>query len=159
MSARLASVFSLFAAAVVCLVGCPARAAESHDFSRYQVILDRSPFGPVSGPADAVQPNFAARFAFVGLATTGENQPLIAFIHDRERNRIYPRAEGESIEGITVVRVEKSPAKLVLKLGLEVATLALEPRPSVGVAPMAQPQPAQPGAPGPVRRIPFRRGG
>ena len=159
-------------ALVASLAGSPVRAAETpHDFTRYQVIVDRSPFGPMIGTGpDVAQPPFSARFTFVGTAKLDDAQPLLAIILDKEGSRTYFKAEGEAIGDTTVVKIEKvdkGPVKLVLKQGLEVATLLMETKSSVGAAPpgpSAQPQPSVPGQPpGPVppgvRRIPFRRGG
>ena len=145
------------------------RAADAHDFSRYQIILDRSPFSPPAGSVDIPQPNFAARFTFIGTAKTNETEPVMAIIQDKEaNNRIYFKTEGESIGGVTVVRIGQSPgAKLLLKQGLETATLTLETKASVGAAPAppsapgGAPLPGQPPVPSAqpgARRIPFRRG-
>ena len=93
----------------------------------------------------------------------------MAIILDKEGSRTYFKAEGETIGDATIVKIEKmdkGPVKLTLKQGLEVATLTMETKASVGAAPPppgAQPcsQPANGRAatcPG-VRRIPFRRGG
>ncbi len=142
----------------------------SHDFSRYQIIVDRLPFGALNGTAEAPQPSFSARFTFVGTEQLDEQQPLTAIILEKEGGRIHFKAEGETIGDVTVVKIEKSDKgqeKLVLKQGLEVATLLMESKASIGAvppAPGAQPQPYVPGQPGPaigpgVRRIPFRRGG
>jgi hypothetical protein len=154
------------------LVGSPVHATDTlHDFSRYQIIVDRSPFGAMSGTgADVAQPPFSARFTFVGMAQLDGTQPLLAIIVDKEGNRTYFKAEGEMIGDTTVAKIEKvdkGPVKLVLKQGLEVATLLMETKSSVGAAPQApgaQPQPFVPGQPPAppqpgVRRIPFRRGG
>ena len=143
-----------------------------HDFSRYQVIIDRLPFGAMNAAENAPQPPFSARFTFVGMAKEDDAKPLLAFIFDKEHNQTFFKAEGETIDDITVMKIEradKAPAKLTLKQGLEVATLFMETKTSVGPAPptpSAQPQPTIPGlpvAPVPVqpgvRRIPFRRGG
>jgi hypothetical protein len=153
------------------LFGLTVRGDEtSHDFSRYQIIVDRSPFGPMSGMAPEVaQPSFSARYTFVGTAKLDDAQPLMAIILDKEGSRTYFKSEGETIGDATIVKIEKmdkGPVKLTLKQGLEVATLTMETKASVGAAPPppgAQP-PAVPGQtlapPGPgVRRIPFRRGG
>jgi hypothetical protein len=161
--------------AIVCalaatLFGLTVRGAEtSHDFSRYQIIVDRSPFGPMSGMGPEVaQPSFSARYTFVGTAKLDDAQPLMAIILDKEGSRTYFKSEGETIGDATIVKIEKadkSSVKLVLKQGLEVATLSMETKASVGAAPpapVAQPlipgQPPAPPGPG-VRRIPFRRGG
>lgn len=141
-------------------------AADIHGFSRYQIILDRSPFSPPAGSAEVQQPNFAARYSFIGTVKPDETNPLMAVIQDKEAaNRIYFKEEGETIGAVTIVSIGQSPgAKLVLKQGLETATLTLETKASVGAAappppiPGAGSQPPVPlGQPG-VRRIPFRRG-
>ena len=156
------------------LGGFSAGAAEpTRDFARYQIILDRVPFGKMDASADnAPQPGFSTRFAFVGLASEGPDQPLLAIIEEKDTKHVDFKAEGESIGTVNVVKIEKSengPTKLVLKQDLEVATLVLEAKPGAGAAapgPSASGQPAQPGQPPGqmplqpgVRRIPFRRGG
>lgn len=144
-----------------------------HDFSRYQVIIDRLPFGAMNAAdSNTPQPPFSARYTFVGMAKEDDAKPLLAVIFDKQESQTYFKAEGEMIGDTTVIKIEKAdkaPTKLVLKQGLEVATLFMETKTGVGAAPptpSAQPQPAIPGlpvAPVPVqpgvRRIPFRRGG
>ena len=150
----------------------PAGAAEppTRDFSRYQIILDRAPFGKMGElPEDAQQPSFSTRFTFVGIASEGDDQPLLAIIQENDTKHVDFKAEGESIGAVKVVKIEKSengPTKLVLKQDLEVATLMLEAKPGAGAARGSPGQPAQPGQPQSpmpiqpgVRRIPFRRGG
>lgn len=144
-----------------------APAADSHDFSRYQIILDRSPFSPPAGSVEVQQPNFAARYSFIGTVKPDETKPLMAVIQDKEAaNRIYFKEEGQTIGAVTIVSIGQSPgAKLVIKQGLETATLTLETKAGVGAAvpppapvPGVGSQPPVPlGQPG-VRRIPFRRG-
>ena len=169
--------FAVLLAAVSSMLstGVSEQATDTHSFSRYQIIVDRAPFGAVSGTgADTPQPNFAARFTFIGTAKLNETQPLMAIIQDKEsNNRTYFKSEGDAIGGVTIVRIERSPAaKLVLKQGLETATLTLEtktgpgrPPPAPGPAAAGQPtlpQPGQsPGASPPQgpRRVPFLRGG
>jgi hypothetical protein len=160
-------------ALAVSLVGSNARATdELHDFSRYQVIIDRLPFGAMSGADNAPQPSFSTRFTFIGTAKEDETKPLLAIIFEKDGNQTHFTAEGEMIGDVTVMKIEKAdkaPTKLVLKQGLEVATLYMDTKTQVGAAPPApviQPQPAIPGMPAApvpvqpgVRRIPFRRGG
>lgn len=165
------AVFLTLAASLTALA---VRAEEtSHDSTRYQIIVDRAPFGALIGSTDnAPQPSFSANYSFVGTEKLDDSQPLVAIIQDKAGNRIFFKAEGETMGDVTVVKIEKADkgqVKLVLKQGLEVATLSMETKTSVGAAPPApagQPQPAIPGMPpGPVpvqpgvRRIPFRRGG
>ena len=164
---------SILLALAASLTALAVRADEtSHDFARYQIVVDRAPFGALIGAADnAPQPSFSANYSFVGTAKLDDTQPLLAIIQEKAGNRTFFKAEGETMGDVTVVKIEKTDkaqVKLVLKQGLEVATLSLETKTSVGAAPPAagQPQPVVPGLPpGPasaqpgVRRIPFRRGG
>jgi hypothetical protein len=161
--------------------------AISEEFSRYQPIIDRSPFGPVvaSGVAE-VAPGFAQRYQFVALVTSNAGAGLLqAIIFDRDTNRSYFRAQGETLDrAVRVERIDVDPPKLVLKSGLETAQLSFQARPATPVAAVApgmpsrtgapptatpyQPgssgppaqigQPDQPSQPSGVRRIPFRRG-
>lgn len=154
--------------------GIPSQAAEqTRDFSRYQVIVDRAPFGQMGATADnAQQPPFSTRFTFVGIASEGDDTPLLAIIEENDTKHIDFKAEGESIGNVKVVKIEKpenGPTKLVLKQDLEVATLTLESKSGSGAGasgPSAAGQPPRPGQPPlpmtiqpGVRRIPFRRGG
>jgi hypothetical protein len=137
--------------------------ADHPDFGRYQVIVDRAPFGANAGAPEAeAQPNFAARYGFIGLVKTQGAGPLLAMVQDKERNKNYFLAEGETIpnESVKVLHIERSPSKLVLQQGLETATLAYLPTGSAPPMTTAPPQPPGPAAP-PVgrRRIPFMRGG
>jgi hypothetical protein len=144
-----------------------ARAAESYKYDRYQVILERAPFGPVSateGPGAA--PNFATQLQLVALVESNSVLPQ-AGILDKQANRTYYRAEGESIDDVKVVSIDLTARKVVTQKGLEKATLTFEQRPNTplpgGAAPAAVPRPVVPGQPRPiappgVRRIPFRRG-
>ena len=143
---------------------------ETHDLDRYKAITDRAPFCASAGAAAAAQPNFANRYVFVGVVSTTEDNRLLAIIQDKEQNnRIHFKAEGDTIDTVKVVKIEQSPAKLVLQQGLEVATLSYQAH-GAGPLPVPAPGMAQPApgtaAPGtfvrtqPVpRRIPFRRGG
>ena len=155
--------------------GVPPPATDTHSFDRYKIIVDRAPFGAMTGSAaDTQQPNFATRFNFIGTAKLSESQPLMAIIQDKEaKDRTYFKSVGDTIGGVTIERIDKSPtAKLVLKQGLETATLTLETKmgtgrslpPSASAAAGNQPAPqaGQPPAAVPPqgpRRIPFLRGG
>jgi hypothetical protein len=143
----------------------PAINAEPTDFARYQVILDRAPFGPVAAGAEVAQPNFASRYLFVALVNSnGEEGVLQAIIHNKETNHSSFRAEGEVLDNdVKVVRIESKPPKVVLQAGLEVGTLTFQERTPGAAAPMmagGTPGAAPPPPPSPtgIRRIPFRRG-
>ena len=175
MSLRARKYLEVFCAITAALGAVPAGATEpTRDFSRYQIILDRAPFGKMDASTEAAQqPGFSTRFTFVGIASE-DGQPLLAIIQENDTKHIDFKAEGESIGPVKVVKIEKTEngaTKLVLKQDLEVATLVLEAKPGTGAgsapgqpsslgrpAPPGQPQPPMPAQPG-IRRIPFRRGG
>lgn len=156
------------------LVATGAGAAE---FGRYQVILDRMPFGGVMGGASAATPNFATRFSFVGLVNPDvADGGWLAILADKNTpNRCYFKGVGEMVDDVKVVRIEnKLPNRSVtLQRGLETATLLFEPRrataapaapavpgtPTAMTAAMPPPLPGGTDTPMPSspRRIPFRR--
>jgi hypothetical protein len=163
---------AILSALAVGLSGVGVYAADgTRDFTHYQVIIDRAPFGQMNAAdAAAAQPSFSTRFTFMGTAKPGEDQPWLAIIFDKEKNQMHFLKDGDTIGPVSVVKIErpdKGPAKLVLKQGLEQATLMLEAKaggaapPPAGAAPA--PQPGQPLRPMPIppgaRRIPFQRGG
>ena len=142
-------------------------AEETHENSRYQIIIERNPFGAIAGAnSAATQPNFATRFVLVGLVDSNSpEQRLQAIITDKEKNSTFFKSEGESIEDIKVLHIEPKPAKAVIQKGLETATLTYAERPNAsGSMPATVPQvsPSPPGfappVPSRVGRIPFRRG-
>ncbi len=151
------------------IVTAGAMAGESQDFARYQIIVERAPFGVVtSANAPETVPNFAQRFQLYGIVAFNNVPQAVLF--DRESNRSWFKAEGEMIDGgVKVIKIQDkdmmtSRAKVVIQFGLETAALTLPERSAspVVVAPVpGQAQPAPNGAP-PVRtptgsRIPFRR--
>ena len=90
------------------LCGTFARATDgTRDFARYQVILDRAPFGAMPGTAvESQQPPFSARFTFIGTAKEGD-KPLMAIVMDKEGNRVRFVAAGDKIGPVTVVRSKR----------------------------------------------------
>jgi hypothetical protein len=155
-------------AASVLSVGRTAGGAETHDFARYQVIIDRSPFGAVQGAgAPAPTASYSAQFQLVGVVQSS-NGVLQAVIFDKSDNHAYFRSVGETLNDVTVMTVEATPAKAVLKKGLESCTLIFEKQPVASKVPGMPGQPGgftpgqslipgQPGGPSLPRRIPFRR--
>ncbi|MEI6085654.1 MAG: hypothetical protein WCS70_15325 [Verrucomicrobiota bacterium] len=146
-------------------------AAVAEDFSRYQIVIDRSPFGPVTGPGPTeAAPGFSQRYQFVALVNSNGGQGVLqAIIFDKEANRSYFRAQGDSLDNnVKVERIDLEPPKLVLKSGLETAQLTFQARAAgpapvaiarPGMPPQAEAQPVPlPGQPNVIRRIPFRRG-
>ena len=145
----------------VSLIGSVAGTTDTVSFARYQPIIDRSPFGQVQSGAADPTPNWMTRFTWGGLVVSNAGiGPVQAIILDKEGNRTYFRAEGETIDpGVKVLRIEQQPPKLVLQNGLETGTLTFQDRPTVAAASIAPP-PGAPAAASPttIRRIPFRRG-
>jgi hypothetical protein len=157
-------------------VVCTAIATETTDFSRYQPLIDKSPFGQVQGAGAAeLAPNWVANYVFSGLTQSNAGEGAVqAIISTKDNSHWYFRSEGETIDGsITITKIDLSQKqpKVVLKNGLETGTLtfperstvgaAAPPSPPPGVPPaMGAPQPAgaAPAVPPTVRRIPFRRG-
>ena len=142
------------------------------EMARYQVIVDRMPFGGVTGAlAAGATPGFATRFSFVGLVssnfTNGQLQAI--FLDKTAANRAYFKGEGEMMDDVKVLRiVDGLPNRsVVLQHGLETATLTYEQRranpvppavaPVPGLPTLALPQPSEAPLPSAPRRIPFRR--
>ncbi len=159
----------LLLAAVMSAAG--ALALETPSFERYRPIIDRAPFGKAD-PAliSATSSNFMARFAFVGLIGAADSSTgLQAVILDKQTNQCYFKTPGETIEDVTIVRIEDAQPKrrLLLRRGLEVGMLIFGEggaKPVAAPAPTAAagPLPAPPGTPAPEptaarRRIPFVR--
>ena len=79
-------------------VSWSALALETVGFERYQVIVERSPFGtPAAAGAEAAAPapNWAEAFTFVGLVPDPVSTNVLAIIQDRERS--YLRRVGEMV--------------------------------------------------------------
>jgi hypothetical protein len=142
---------------------------ETADFTRYQTIIDRSPFGQVLGAGTVVAAPWLASWQYVGNAVSNSGNGLVqAIIANKENNHWFFRAEGETLEGgITIVKIDRTqnPPKLVLKNGLETGTLSFPERTAVAAAAPAPPNPIglpgmtppQPPGATPNRRIPFQR--
>jgi hypothetical protein len=151
-------------------IALPALATETTDFSRYQTIVERAPFGAVQGVAQDTKPNWLERYQYVGnIVSNAGNGPVQAILFDKEASRSYFRAEGEMLDpdvSVVSIDINQRPPKIVLKKGLETGTLTFPERSTVASAPMpsqaAPPVPGMPGAaaaqPPTIRRIPFRRG-
>ena len=172
MRARASRSLGILWALSISASGVAAHATDgTHDSARYQIIVERAPFGQMTTADNTPQPGFSTRFTFVGTEQEGPDQPLRAIIMDKEGgNHVHFKAEGDTIGAISIVKIEKTDkgtTKLVMKQGLETATLVLEPKTPGGGSSPGSPatggQPGQPPTPQPIppgaRRIPFRRGG
>jgi hypothetical protein len=68
--------------------------------ARYQVIIERSPFGQVQGPgAGDLAPNWLANYVLTGLIQSNSgNGAVQAIISTKDNSRWYFRAEGEAVD-------------------------------------------------------------
>lgn len=98
-------------------------------FERYQVILDRKPFGslPPSGPVVAPQPqaeSFAKRLRLSTIIEVNDGSMKIGFI-DTGTGKNYMLQPGESMDGIEVVSGSWVDEEAILKQGEEMALIKL----------------------------------
>ncbi|MFA6172288.1 MAG: hypothetical protein WC334_01725 [Kiritimatiellales bacterium] len=110
------------------LTGAPAFAG--HDWSRYEIIMERSPFGKEPPPeenAAAARPagEFAKQYRLCMLyeGTAGQ---LKAGIVSKVNNKNFFLQVGESEEGLSLVEVRLEEGVAVLQQGGETAQLLLE---------------------------------
>ncbi len=100
------------------------------NFERYQVILDRKPFGEVSpiettAPSTAPGESFAKDFELKGIIDTGVK--LRVCLLDRTTSKHFYINTGEDRHGITLVSVNYDDEEVVLKKGTETVTMKLRP--------------------------------
>ena len=112
---------------IACLLAATVAVAEQTEFAKYQVIIDRAPFGALSGPGPAAgAPSFTQQFKFVGIVES--NRIVQAIINDTKGNRVYFRSAGETIDNVKIVSVDVEPPQLTLQRGLETGMLEFEER-------------------------------
>lgn len=125
-------------------------AITSHEFSRYQVILDKKPFGEVT-PSEAVQPQAA-----LGDIITKEvemksiidegNAIRVGWL-DKKTSKSFSLIVGEIYEGLQLVSVDYDKEEAVVKKGAETAVVKLHPDKDKDKDKPAFPTPAPGGAP------------
>ena len=170
MNGRRLSGFGVAFAAVAMIAVGAASAADTLDFSRYQILIDRGLFGDISKPNQpGQQPPFAEKLALVAVLQSNDAAgPVQVIIEDKGSHKTYPpRTEGETIgEGADAVKVvhivAEKPESVVVQSGIETATLTFSktaaasapvpgmPGPMPGVAPMPGPAQPMPGGPEPT---------
>jgi len=127
------------------LLAAAARADETADFSRYQVIMDRKPFGvappvPVAPPPPlTAEQSFARTLRLSGMWQRGDGSVRVAII-DANGNRNLYLSVGEMEEGIELVSVDQQSEEAVLRKGTEMAVLKIS---SGEVQPLTQEQQQQ----------------
>ena len=164
MSARAFTVTLVWGAVAAACFG----AADWGDFSRYQVIIDRAPFGheepprppPKVAPAASqkpVTPSFAKSIRMCAL-TDGVAGPRVGFVKASPKpEKSYFLHEGESQDGMEVVEIDYDGGRALLRFEGQTAWIEMEADPSArstaqaeGAADAAGTSPAP--RPGPPQR-------
>jgi hypothetical protein len=116
---------------VLFLVATAAWAEPQTSFERYQVILDRKPFGnppPVvqEQPVQTIPPeqSFARTIRMSALVEQDDGSIRVG-LFDSQGNKSYLLAEGESENGIELVSADYENEEAVLRKGSEMAVLKL----------------------------------
>ncbi|MDP2991391.1 MAG: hypothetical protein Q8O57_12605 [Kiritimatiellota bacterium] len=108
-----------------------AHAVTTTDFSRYQVVLDRKPFGEVApiavpGAADlAAAESFAKDYEMKGIIDDGDK--IQVCVLDKKINKHIYLDIGQEISGMQLVSVNYDKEEAVLKMGIETTVIKLHP--------------------------------
>lgn len=100
------------------------------DFSRYQLILDRKPFGEltaplVNAPSGPPPESFAKSLRLSTIIETDDGMMKVGFV-DTRNNKSYMLTPGESQDGIELVSASWDDEEAVLRQGGEMALLKLQ---------------------------------
>lgn len=99
-------------------------------FDRYQVILNRKPFGDAPPPPVQAKPlppkgdSFAKSLRLSMIIETDDGEMRVGFVDNRTQ-KSYSLLQGESIDGIELVSASFADEEAVLKNGDELALLKL----------------------------------
>ena len=102
-----------------------------YDFSRYQIIIDRKPFGepppppPLPTKATPQAESFARNIRLSGLVEKDDGSIQVGFV-DKQSNKSYFLSEGESEDGIELVSASYEDEEAVLQKGGEMAVIQLQ---------------------------------
>ncbi len=101
--------------------------ANAPSFERYQVIIDRKPFGSLPAPESNVPQAppadpFAKNLRLTMIIEPDDGPKKIGFV-DGRTNKSYTLAEGESEDGIEIVSADFVNEEAVLRQGSEMALL------------------------------------
>jgi hypothetical protein len=102
----------------------------SHEFSRYQVILDKKPFGEIT-PVEPVQPQVALGDVIAKdiemKSIIDEGTSIRVGWLDKKTNKTFSLTVGETYEGLQLVSVNYDDESAVVKKGSETAVIRLHP--------------------------------
>ena len=130
-----------FAAAAI---AAGAAAAAPPDFSRYEVILERQPFGaPPAAPASPAEAPADSPLAALRLSAIVESLGGVrrAGLVDQRTGRSYFLTPGESEEGVELVSIQFAEESATLRWNSQTATLRLQAGAPAPAAPRAGPVP------------------
>ncbi len=108
-----------------------AHAVTTTDFSRYQVVLDRKPFGEVApivvpGATDlAAAESFAKDYEMKAIIDDGDK--IQVCVLDKKTNKHIYLDIGQEISGMQLVSVNYDKEEAVLKMGVETTVIKLHP--------------------------------
>jgi hypothetical protein len=120
---------TMFIALLGILAG-PAAFGDTPDFERYQVILDRKPFG-TAPPAEATavtvpaQDSFAKNLRMSALLEMDDGTMKIGLI-DQASNKSFFLAVGDTEEGVELVSADYDKEEAVVRKGAEMAVIKLQ---------------------------------
>lgn len=112
------------------IVGCGTALAvvAGHEFSRYQIILDKKPFGEVT-PSEVVQPQAALADIITKeiemKSIIDDGAGIRIGLLDKKTNKNISLGVGENYDGLQLVSVNYDNEEAVLKKGGETATVKL----------------------------------
>ena len=103
--------------------------ADVPDFSRYQVILDRKPFG-VAPPPEVVAPVFNPEQSFAKTlrmcALLEDDNGIRIGLIDQSNNKNFFLSVGQTEEGIELVSASYEDEEAVIRKGAEMAVIKLQ---------------------------------
>lgn len=108
-----------------------AQAVSTADFSRYQVVLDRKPFGevaPINAPAAAdlaTAESFAKDYEMKAIIDDGDK--LQVCVLDKQNKKHIYLDIGREINGLQLISVNYDKEEAVLKIGTDTAIIKLHP--------------------------------
>jgi hypothetical protein len=117
-----------------------AHAVTTTDFSRYQAILDRKPFGEVApiavpGAADlAAVESFVKDYEMKAIIDDGDKMQVCVL--DKKTNKHIYLEVGREIGGMQLVSVNYDKEEAVLKIGAETTIIKLRPDKDKGAVPV-----------------------
>ncbi|MBI9021262.1 MAG: hypothetical protein JEZ10_08435 [Verrucomicrobia bacterium] len=103
--------------------------AAEDGFARYQIIIDKRPFGEEPPEAETVQISLNQSFARnlrLSMLFEGPNGDLRAGIIDTSRKKNYILSIGDIQDGLELIEVDLSASEAMLRKGHEVALFKLE---------------------------------